>query len=136
MRICFFFMSCCPVRISAFLSRFVLHFTNLVVFYCFQNWTKTMGQFFCDSLHCCLDPCHVWLHKSQKLAHVVWERPLINSNSASYLKTITIIHLPTTPANIRVTKQRETRILNVSILVEKSTCKKIQRMKVIRVLLI
>ena len=25
----------------------------------------TLGQFFCNSLHYCLDPCHVWLYESK-----------------------------------------------------------------------
>ena len=30
-----------------------------------QPFYQSLGQFFCDSLHCCLDPFHVWLHESK-----------------------------------------------------------------------
>ena len=33
--------------------------TNILEYFLIASIKYTMGQFFCDSLHCCLDPCHV-----------------------------------------------------------------------------
>ena len=47
---------------------FLNYFLSIYFVFCICNFLierLSLGQFFGNSLHCCLDPCHVWLHESK-----------------------------------------------------------------------